>query len=99
MIHPGFRGYGYTVPGFPALGFNLLRPIFEHFAGRNDEVWRRQLNGGVVLLSGILSLVGGMWADKRDDQNVCSLAGWISELFDSQHTRFGVPLRLGETCW
>jgi len=94
MIRLRFRGYGYTVPGFLVLGFLLLRPVFEHFAGPNDELWRRQLNGGVVMLAGILSLAVGLWADKRDGQSVYSPAGWISELFDSRHTCLGLPMRL-----
>lgn len=85
-----FKGLGKVIFLVPLLLAILLRM----FAGEEDESNRGAFLCILFALSGTVTLVIGVLQDKKTGTEAFSRKAWTSDLMESQHLFFYMPLRL-----
>lgn len=88
------KGYGWLVPIVVIASFLVVRPLVEVIYGRDFPEARSLINGIVLSVSGIVLFGCAAYLDRRSGINVFRRPAWTSKAFESQHTLFGMPLRL-----
>ena len=89
-----FKGYGYSVLIIVIAAFLVLRPIVERIWSAPEELLRRPVNALVLMLSGLVTLWIASIVDKRNGIDIFKKKAWISDIMESQHICFGIPMRL-----
>jgi hypothetical protein len=88
-MNPRFKGLGKVIFLVPLLLAILLRMFTEE-----EESNRGTFLCVLFALSGVITLVVGLLQDKNTGIDVFSRKAWSSELMESQHLFFYMPLRL-----